>query len=119
MVDENANQNEASETKNFPFITALLALATLFVFVGLMVVAYRSPNYLDEKKETAEPKADPAAKLAEIRAKNEAALNGAGAKMPAAAATAELLDRAKKDGKLPFPVAPPPQPGVPEPKKTK
>src|SRR5262245_21999885 len=118
MAEPNTNDAHDPEPKGFPFVTAALTLATLFVFLGLMVLAYRSPNYLDEKKDPAEPKPDPAAKLAEIRAKNQAALEGAGAKMSVSAATAELLDRAKKDGKLPFPVEPPPVPGA-DPKKTK
>jgi hypothetical protein len=117
MADSTPEAQPPEEATGFPFVTAALTLATLFVFLGLIVLAYNSPNYLDEKKDAAEPKADPAVRLAEIRAKNQAALEGAGAKMSVSAATAELLDRAKKDGKLPFPVEPP-QPTA-EPKKTK
>ena len=118
MADTNTHDAHEPEARGFPFVTAALTVATLFVFLGLMVLAYNSPNYLDagKEKDAAEPKADPAAKLAEIRAKNRAALEGAGGKMSASAATAELLDRARKDGKLPFPVEPPAQPAA-DPKK--
>ena len=40
----------------FPFATVLATLATLFLFAGLVVVAYNSPNYLGETK--SEPKAE-------------------------------------------------------------
>ena len=118
MADTQPDTQPAEEARGFPFLTAAVTLAILFVFLGLMVVAYQSPNYLEEKKDAAEPKADPATKLAEIRAKNQAALDGAGAKMSVSAATADLLDRAKADGKLPFPVPMPAAPGA-EPPKTK
>lgn len=104
MAEMNHNDAHEPAARGFPFFTVAISLVTLFVFLGLLAVAYKSPNYLDEKKEAAEPKADPATKLTEIRAKNQAILDGTGAKMSATAATAELLDRAKKDGKLPFPV---------------
>jgi hypothetical protein len=90
--------------RGFPFATALATLATLFLFAGLVVVAYNSPNYLGEAK--TEPKADPAAKLAEIRAKNQAALDGNDPKMktPVAKAMAEIVTIAEKDDALPFPI---------------
>jgi hypothetical protein len=118
MADSTPDGQAPEQARGFPFFTAAVTLAILFVFVGLTVIAYQSPNYLDEKKDAAEPKADPATRLAEIRAKNQAVLDGNGAKMSAATATAELLDRAKKDGKLPFPVEMPAQPTA-DPKKTK
>ena len=119
MADTTTNDAAEPEARGFPFFTAALTVAILFVFLGLTLVAYNSPQYFDEKKDAAEPKSDPAAKLAEIRAKNQAILDGNGAKMSVAQATAELLDRAKQDGKFPFPVEPPPQPAPVEPKKTK
>ncbi|MBX9623204.1 MAG: hypothetical protein K2X82_05265 [Gemmataceae bacterium] len=102
----------SAEPTGFPFATAAAALAGLFLFAGLVLVAYYSPNYLSGP---AEPKADPAAKLAEVRAKNQAVLDGAdpGTKMPVGRATAEVLtfaEKAKDDkakqGRLPFPVEP-------------
>jgi hypothetical protein len=110
------------EPRGFPVITVLATLATLFLFVALMVVAYRSPNYLTEPVRTdADPKADPATKLAEIRAKNQAILDGnptTGTRMSVRAATAELLGKLKSEkDTLPFPMPEPAQPPAPEPKK--
>ena len=103
-----------AEPQGFPAATALASLVGLFLFLGLVLVAYYSPNYLTGP--AAEPKADPAAKLADVRAKNQAVLDGAdpGVKLSADRATTELLagvDKAKTDkaklGRLPFPVEPP------------
>ncbi len=97
------------QPRGFPFITAGVSLLTLFVFLGLVLLAYRSPNYLGEVK--AEPKPDPAAKREEIRARNQAVLDGApgsGARMSVGAATAELLGRLKTEkDRLPFPIPEP------------
>jgi hypothetical protein len=122
-----ANTPPSPETRGFPFITVGATLAGLFAFLALMILAYRSPNFLDERKpedepkgeEKAEPKADPATRLNDLRAKNQAILDGHGAKMSVGVATTELLDRVKKDGKLPFPMPEPPAPPTPEPKKSK
>jgi hypothetical protein len=100
------------EPRGFPFATALAALVGLFLFAGLVLVAYYSPHYLDAP---AEPKADPAAKLADVRAKNQAVLDGTDptSKLSVGRATAEVLtfaEKAKDDknkvGRLPFPVEP-------------
>jgi hypothetical protein len=119
MADPNPTDALEAEDPGFPFVTAGITLVTLFVFLVLTIVAYRQATPLDEPKAEGEPKADPATKLGEIRSKNQAALEGTGAKMSAAAATAELLDRVKKDGKLPFPVEPPAQPALAEEPKKK
>ena len=106
------------EAKGFPFVTVLATLATLFLFVVLVAIAYNSPNYLSDTKPS-EPKADPATKLNEVRSKNQAILDGnsnSGAKMSVGAATAELLGKLKSSkDTLPFPTPEPVQP--PEPKK--
>lgn len=116
MADPIPPTQTPPEAKGFPFLTVAASLATFFVFLGLMVLAYNSPNYLSETK-TTEPKADPATKLGEIKAKNQALLDGQnGAKMSVSAATAELLGKlhSEKD-RLPFPA---PEPALPaEPKK--
>ena len=65
-----------TEPRGFPFITVVATLATLFLFIALMMVAYQSPGYLNDAAQPAEPKPDPAAKLAEVRAKNQAILDG-------------------------------------------
>jgi hypothetical protein len=92
------------DTRGFPFATVLATLVGLFLFFGLVLVAYYSPNYLGEPK--AEPKADPAAKLNGVRVKNQAVLDGTdpGVKMPLGKAVAEVLSYAEKNNRLPFPV---------------
>jgi hypothetical protein len=107
------------EPKGFPFITVLATLITLLAFLGLMVLAYNSPNYLGDTK--VEPKIDPATKLDEVRGRNQAVLDaspGSGGKMSVSEATARLLGtlKSKKDT-LPFPMPEPPAPPMPEPKK--
>src|SRR4051812_30070943 len=71
---------------SFPFWTVAAAFVTFFMFLGLMWLAYHSSSPLaappappaDTK---AEPKVDPAVKLDEVKARNQAALDGVGAKM--------------------------------------
>jgi hypothetical protein len=117
-----SNTNAPPEPRGFPFITVLVTFATLFLFVVLMVIAYKSPSYLaDPARLEAEPKPDPVAKLAEIQAKNRALLDGnptTGTKMSVRAATAELLGKLKSEkDTLPFPMPEPAQTPAPEPKK--
>lgn len=106
----------ATESKGFPFVTAGAALGVLFAFLALTMVAYRSPGALDpapDGAKAAEPVPDADAKLSEVRARNEAALNGIGAKMPLRDAHGKLLGTLKgPNDSLPFPtpeapVAPP------------
>jgi hypothetical protein len=110
-------QNPAPETtpeaRGFPFFTAVVALAALFLFAGLVLVAYRYPNVLGGAK--AEPTADPVEKLDEVRARNQAVLDGTdpSAKMSGEKATAEVLahtaktkDKAAPHGRLPYPAEP-------------
>ena len=105
--------------KGFPFITVIATLITLFAFLGLSVLVYRSPNYLGEPK--VEPKTDPAAKLEDIREKNQAVLEGrpgSGAKMSVPEATDKLLGKLKSEkDTLPFPAPEPPAPPEPKAKK--
>src|ERR1051325_4898351 len=119
MAEPNTtNDARPPEAKGFPFLTVGASLATFFAFLGLTLLAYHSPNYLSETP--AEPKPDPAVKLGEVKAKNQALLDGNGAKMSVAAATAELLGKlhSEKD-RLPFPAPEPPPPPAVEPKKDK
>lgn len=106
----------ANEPKGFPFVTVGASLGVLFAFLALTVVAYRSPNYLDpapDPAKVAEPTLDAASKLSDVRARNENALNGVGAKMPVREAHGKLLGTLKgPTDALPFPtpeapVAPP------------
>lgn len=105
-----------SNLRRFPFVTVLVAAAALFAFLGLSVLVYRSPNYLGEP--TAEPAVDPAAKLNEIRSKNEAALEGrpgSGSRMSATDAQSKLLSKLKSEKDvLPFPAPEPPPPAAPK-----
>src|SRR5262249_22491357 len=111
MADPSTNPAEELEAKGFPFITVGASLLTFFAFLGLMVLAYNSPNYLESKGEQkTEPKADPATKLEEIRSRNQAVLDGSGAKMSVGAATGELLGKLKSEkDRLPFPIPEPPE----------
>jgi hypothetical protein len=110
--------------QRFPFVTVIATLAVLFAFLGLMVLAYRSPNALetprpattDAKEE--EPKLDAAAKLDEVKNRNDAALAGVGAKMTRDEARRKLLATLKgPNDKLPFPTPEPPVVAAPAPKK--
>lgn len=110
---------EVAPNRGFPFLTATAALLALFLFVGLMVWQYGEPSPLGDPNADlkGEPKFEPAAHLDELRAKNQAILDGkpgTGAKMSVSAATDDLLKKLKgpKDT-LPFPT---PEPAVTEPK---
>ncbi len=125
MSESNLNRPSEPAPRGFPFITAGISLLTFFVFAGLTVLAYRSPNYLAEPtidpKDAQNEKVDPATRLLELRAKNQAVLDGrpgTGTKMSVAEATDKLLVNVKtgKDH-LPFPIPEPAAPPAPEPKK--
>jgi hypothetical protein len=94
-------------------VTAIATLLALFLFLGLVLVAYYSPNYLGEVPQ--DPQVDPATRLEQVKARNQAVLDGSdpGTKMSVGRATTEVLshaDRTKdekhKYGQLPFPVEP-------------
>src|SRR5205823_1358951 len=108
-----AETQDPRPTSGFPYLTVLATVATLFLFVGLVLVAYRSPNYLGDS--TAEPKTDPATKLNDVRARNQAVLDGTdpGVKLTVGESATQLAaaaDAAKDEknprGKLPFPFEP-------------
>ncbi len=123
MTPNTDNTTVAETPQRFPFVTVAATLVTLFVFLGLMVLAVRSPSGLDVPKPDGtdakgEPKLDAAAKLDEVKARNEAALNGVGAKMSRDEARGKLLGMLKgPNDKLPFPTPEPPVPTAPAPKK--
>jgi hypothetical protein len=120
-MSEPSNPTAQTEARRFPIFTVLATLVTLFLFVALMVVAYKSPGYLNEAAPPAELKPDPAAKLADVRSKNQAILDGnptTGTKMSVKSATREMLAKLKSSkDKLPFPLPEPTEPPAPEPKK--
>ncbi len=100
--------------RGFPFATVAATLVTLFLFFGLVLVAYYSPSYLGDTR--IEPKSDPANKLKEVQARNQALLDGTdpAVKLSVGKATAEVLAHAEKTkddknryGRLPFPIEPP------------
>jgi hypothetical protein len=120
MPDDPQTTTAPAHPPGFPFATAFATLAALFLFAGLVLVAYYSPNYLGGDR--IDPKPDPVAKLTEVQARNRAALDGTdpGAKMPVSQATAEVLAHADKTkdeksqyGRLPFPVEPKAAPAAP------
>jgi hypothetical protein len=103
-----------AQPPGFPSLTVLATLLTLFLFAALMLLAYYSPYV--PRPATAEDLEipDPASKLAEIKAKNQAILEGrpeTGTQMSLEAAMEKLLSqlRSEKDT-MPFPKPPPPPP---------
>ncbi len=124
MTDPNTdNANAPEKPQGFPFVTVAATFATLFVFLALVVIAYRSPNGLDVPKSDAtdakgEPVVSADAKLDEVRARNEAALKGVGAKMSQREARDALMSKLKgPNDTLPFPTPEPAVPAPPAPKK--
>jgi hypothetical protein len=103
-----SGNNNTPQHQSFPFITVSLTVGALFVFLYLMWFAAHSENPLaTPKPDTGEAKAAP--NLDEIKARNEAALNGVGAKMPREEARGKLLTTLKTpNDKLPFPAPEPP-----------
>ncbi len=109
MADDLTTQSSAK----LPYFTVLATLATLFLFAVLVVVAYYSPNYLGDV--TSPSELDPATKSADVKARNQAVLDGLdpGVKMSVNEASARMAatadqssDPANPRGRLPFPVEP-------------
>ena len=117
-----ADANPPPKPPGFPFFTVTAALGALFMFWGLMWFVGREENPLEVPKPeatdtTTEPKLDAGAKLDEVNARNRAALDGVGAKMPLRDAHGQLMTKLKgPNDKMPFPTPEPPAPAVP-PKK--
>lgn len=120
MSDANTTP-DAPPPQTFPFITVGVAVVIMFVFLGLMWLAAQKGNPLEEPPAAdakAEPKVDAAAKLDEVKARNQAALEGVGAKMSLGAAHGTLLGQLKgPNDKLPFPTPEPPVAAAPVTKK--
>lgn len=123
MTPDTDNANPPPDAQRFPFVTVGATLGVLFVFLGLIWVAARKESPLDAPKPDGidakgEPKIDAGAKLDEVKARNEAALNGVGAKMSRDEARGKLLGALKgPNDKLPFPTPEPPVAAAPAPKK--
>jgi hypothetical protein len=122
VSDASADNTNTPPRPNFPFWTVAAAFVTFFAFLALMWFAYQSSSPLaappaDTKTE---PKVDPAVKLDEVKARNQAALDGIGAKMPLREAHGKLLGTLKgPNDKLPFPTPEPPVVAVPDKKDDK
>ena len=119
MADANTPLSETAPP-TFPYITVGVAVVILFVFLGLMWLATRKENPLEQPATDAkaEPKQDPAAKLEEVRGRNQNALDGVGAKMPLRDAHGALLGKLKgSNDKMPFPTPEPPVVAAPVAKK--
>jgi hypothetical protein len=113
MTDTTIADPSPIENNGFPYATVLATVAGLFLFVGLIQLVYRSPNYLGETR--TESKSDPSEKLNEVRTRNKAVLEGnePSVKLSSDQATAALLEHAAKSkdaktphGQLPFPMEP-------------
>jgi len=109
-----ADTPDPTPAGGFPLATVAATLVTLFLFFGLALLAYNSPNYLGDTR--IEPKSNPANKLKEVQARNQALLDGtdSAVKLSVGKATAEVLAHAEKTkddknryGRLPFPIEPP------------
>lgn len=118
MADTPNPHVPGSTPPGFPFGTVAATLVGLFLFVGLVLLAY-NPAYLHGvlggPAPTTDSKPDPATKLNEVKARNQAVLDGSdpGVKMSAGKAAEELRaaadqtkDETHKHGRLPFPVEP-------------
>lgn len=110
---------EPPRPPNFPFVTVVATLVTLFVFLGLMWFAAQKENPLAEPVDAKdEQKAEPRPTLDELKARNYKALEGVGAKMSLADAHGKLTGSLKgPNDKLPFPTPEPPVVAAPAPKK--
>jgi hypothetical protein len=101
----------------FPFVTVGATLGVLFAFLVLTVLARYGENPLTDRAPAdakGEPKAEPP-KLDEVKARNQAALNGVGAKMSLAEAHGKLVGGLKGPGDtLPFPTPDPQAPPAPK-----
>jgi hypothetical protein len=120
VSDANLDNAGTPPRPDFPYGTVLVTLLTLFLFLGLMWFAAQSssplaaPPAADTK---AEPKVDPTTKLEEIKARNQGALEGVGAKMPLREAHGKLIGSLKgPNDTLPFPTPEPPVAAAPAPK---
>ena len=117
MADTNIPTAEPS-TPPFPVITVGAALGVLFAFLFLMWFVTTRENQADAQKAAdtkAEPKPDAATKFDEVKARNEAALNGVGAKMSRDEAHGKLLSKLNgPNDPMPFPTPEPVQPAAPK-----
>ncbi len=108
----NGSNGAANGSSNgFPYLTVLATVLALFLFAALVLLAYYSSyDRAQTRGSNGEELVDPRFKLEELRAKNQAILEGrpgSGAKMPVAAAEAELLSRLPSEtDRLPFPRPP-------------
>lgn len=113
MADATSDRPNTPPLARFPFVTVGAAAGVLFAFLFLTWFVRNHESVLDTPKPDAKP--DAAAKLDEVKARNEAALAGVGAKMSRDEARGKLLGTLKgpKDT-LPFPTPEPVVPAAPK-----
>lgn len=118
MSDANLDDPSAPQPKPFPLFTVGVTGIVLFVFLALMWIFVQLPNPLAPRAFDAktEPKQDPPPKIDEVKGRNQAALDGVGAKMPLREAHGKLLGSLKgPNDTLPFPTPEPPAAATPAP----
>jgi biopolymer transport protein ExbD len=109
MSDTLTEKQEANGARSpeFPYLTVLASLLTLFLFVALMLLAYYSPSTVPPSTAEDQETLDPVSKLAEIKAKNQAVLEGrpeTGTQMSVDAAVEKLLNQLRSETDImPFP----------------
>lgn len=106
--------NTEPRTPRFPFVTVGAALGVLFAFLFLMWFVTARENAAEAQRavdaQKDQPKPDAATKLDEVKARNEAALNGVGAPMSRDEARGKLLSKLKgPNDQMPFPKPEPTQ----------
>lgn len=115
--NQGANAPRSPGTPRFPFVTVGAALGVLFAFLFLMWFVTARENLAEAQRaadvQKDQPKPDAATKLDEVKARNEAALNGVGAQMSRDEARGKLLSKLKgPNDRMPFPMPEPTQPAT-------
>jgi biopolymer transport protein ExbD len=109
MSETITEKQEASGARPpaFPYLTVLASFLTLFLFMALMLLVYYSPSTVPPSTAEDQETLDPVSKLAEIKAKNQAILEGrpeTGTQMSVDAAVEKLLNQLRSDkDTMPFP----------------
>lgn len=111
---DTSTPNTEPRTPRFPFVTVGAALGVLFAFLFLMWFVTVRENLAEAQRaadaQKDQPKPDAATKLDEVKARNEAALNGVGAPMSRDEARSKLLTKLKgPNDQMPFPLPEPTQ----------
>ncbi len=109
MSETITEKQEASGARPpaFPYLTVLASVLTLFLFMALMLLVYYSSSAVTPSAPDDQEPLDPGRKLAEIKAKNQAILEGrpeTGTQMSVDAAFEKLLNQLRSETDImPFP----------------